>query len=745
MGKKDKKNISKKPDMDEQTIISEVIQTEEKAPQDKGSEESDQVDINDSTETEKHSAEEETDGKEPGKESVKESSEEELRKEEAEESEEKPEEDSGKADGNGEAHSEEEINDTSEIYEEDKAAEKSSRSSDTPKARKKSIIKKHGRKILVLAVLGIAVFIGSKIYSTKQAASALASMPQPEFREVERRDISNSIAVTATIEADDKRTVSTLVSNTRVLDVYYEVGDHVQQGDIICTFDTSSVSENIERLQKKMNVTSAKSKATIDEAHVEVDKSGTTWAYDAQDNFTSIQRLHGDYDRALVEYNVARDDYSDAVDTKDKRKEEYDDIKDDYEKWKDEYDKLSDEEKSGAISDNEEHMMIKKNYDYYSGLYNSAESAYKTAKSAVQTAESNVRSKDAALESARQKVEDADKKYPRDLLSDGVNVQGKARSEYVASLDASIANDENEKTMSEYEQLMDESVVRAPISGMITALNVHRGDEYAEKTKTDVCVIQDDSGYTVKGNVDQYNISSVTEGMRAVIKTQATGEEELYGTVKFVSPVPSKSTTVASQSDTSNSDSKSSDTKVAYPVEIQLSKRDSRLRLGMTAETSLVVDKRERVLVVPYDCITEDEYGYKCVFVEIPDDTKDAKEEEKASFISGIRSLFETPEVKEVKTKKVIVQTGLETDYYIEIMSDEIKEGDRVKVPEDEDLAGSPDDAAMLAVPDDSSAVVIDESPDGAMTTEGSELPGPADGNEGEEPSEGVSAGAGGI
>ncbi len=629
------------------------------------------------------------------------------------------------ADKETETENEIEIPEAETSEEEDEKPKKSRSVPDAPKARKKGFIRKHGKTILVLSVLFVLFLIISRIYSVQKAASEIAGMPKPEFRDVERRDISNSIAVTATVEADDKRTVSTLVSNTKVLDVYYEVGDYVQEGDVICTFDTSNVSENIARLQKKINVTSAKNQATVNDAHVEVDKAGTTWAYDGQDNLTSIERNHDSYNRALVEYNVACSDYSDAVKTKDKRRDEYHDAKSDYEKWESEYNKLPEDVRTGSVSGNEEQQKIKTNYKYYSDIYTSAETAYNNAKKAVETAEADVRTKDASVESARQKIEDADKKYPRDLLNDGVTVQSKQSSEYVASLDASIANQDNEKAMSEYERELEDSVVRAPISGMVTALNVHRGDEFAEKTKTDVCVIQDDSGYTVKGNVDQYNISKVIQGMRALIKTEATGDELLEGTVKFVSPVPSKAVTVAAQSGTSNSDSKSDDsTKVTYPVEITLMKRDPRLRLGMTAETSLVVNKRDQVLAVPYDCITEDEFGYKCVYVETEEAQSD-NEEKNTSFLSVIKNLFVMPEAEDkVKTRKVIVQTGLETDYYIEIISDEIKENDRVKVPDGDDSAGSSDDAAMKTVSDADDASGYQET---------------------EDTSEGVSAGAGGI
>mgnify|MGYP002870002246 CR=1 FL=1 len=80
-----------------------------------------------------------------------------------------------------------------------------------------------------------------------------SAMASQTFETVTKMDISNSIAVTGTIESSESRTVTTLVSDTKVLSVSVNVGDYVNEGDVICVFDTSSIEDKIERLQKKMN------------------------------------------------------------------------------------------------------------------------------------------------------------------------------------------------------------------------------------------------------------------------------------------------------------------------------------------------------------------------------------------------------------------------------------------------------------------------------------------------------------
>ena len=62
-----------------------------------------------------------------------------------------------------------------------------------------------------------------------------------ETAAIERMDLSNSIGVTGTLATAEGRTGTTTLENIKVTEVYVEVGDEVQEGDIICTFDSSDI------------------------------------------------------------------------------------------------------------------------------------------------------------------------------------------------------------------------------------------------------------------------------------------------------------------------------------------------------------------------------------------------------------------------------------------------------------------------------------------------------------------------
>lgn len=113
------------------------------------------------------------------------------------------------------------------------------------------------------------------------------------------------------------------------------------------------------------------------------------------------------------------------------------------------------------------------------------------------------------------------------------------------------------------------------------------------------------------------------------------GDEELEGEVTYVSPVGTSGQTMGSASGTAS-----------YEIQITINEPQDKLRSGMTASVSIALEKSKDTLAVPYDCVQTNEAGESVIYV---DDNGERKE--------------------------VAVETGIETDYYIEVSSDEISEG----------------------------------------------------------------------
>ncbi len=205
----------------------------------------------------------------------------------------------------------------------------------------------------------------------------------------------------------------------------------------------------------------------------------------------------------------------------------------------------------------------------------------------------------------------------------------------------------------EYESVTESqsgTQVVAPFSGYITAINVSEGNNYTQGNT--VFTIANTESFVVEATVDEYDIASIKEGLSAVVKFDATEDDEFTGTVTYVA-VTSDSTTSSSSSSNSSSGSSggSSSSSATYEVKITLDGTDDRLRVGMTAKASVILESVTDAYAVAYDCVETDADGNS--YVTVVDDNNN-----------------ET---------KVSVTLGLESDYYVQIISDEISEGMKVK------------------------------------------------------------------
>ena len=220
---------------------------------------------------------------------------------------------------------------------------------------------------------------------------------------------------------------------------------------------------------------------------------------------------------------------------------------------------------------------------------------------------------------------------------------------------------EAEKQVKEAEEALEQCAVTAPMDGVITAGNAEEGEVY---DGGGMFQIEDTSGYVVSTTVDEYVISSIKLGQRVVMLTEATGEEELEGKITFVAPSAGKPALSAGNSSSTGVEESAQTSADGYEVEISLDTADERLKLGMTARCSIILEEAADVYAVPYDAVHENSDGTTSIFVS--EAGKDA-----------------------ASAREVPVTKGMESDYYVEIRGDELREGLLVLLPTDETSADS--------------------------------------------------------
>lgn len=247
--------------------------------------------------------------------------------------------------------------------------------------------------------------------------------------------------------------------------------------------------------------------------------------------------------------------------------------------------------------------------------------------------------------------------------------QNQVDSYHTTIENASASTDMQQDQVDRLQEQIDQAVVTAPARGLVTALNVRSGDRYNGGS---IAVVKNVDTFEVTAEIDEYDVNKVQVGQEVVIKTNATDDLELSGTVKSVAPAATGSASASDSGaafgldldnlmDSSSMMGGSGSNDVTYTVRVIVNTPCDQIRLGMTAKLSIVLAKGENVLSVPYNAVQGDsEKGY--YIEEALSKDKDGNYE----------------------TKKISVAKGLESDYYVEIIGDEVKEGMEILVPKAE-------------------------------------------------------------
>ncbi len=114
-----------------------------------------------------------------------------------------------------------------------------------------------------------------------------------------------------------------------------------------------------------------------------------------------------------------------------------------------------------------------------------------------------------------------------------------------------------------------------------------------------------------------------------------------------------------SQSATGTGMSSTASSSGGYEIKIDVKTEDERLRMGLTAKCSIILEEVRDVYAVPYDAIQENSEGSTVVYVS-----------EKTE--------------KGYSSKEILVEKGMESDYYVEISGDELRDGLQILIPTDE-------------------------------------------------------------
>lgn len=595
----------------------------------------------------------------------------------------------------------------------------------------KEKLQKHKKKLIALGViLVIVILIITKVVSCVNGWKETYADDEQQTALIERRELTNTVTANGKIVSLESKDVTANVSGVEVLTVDVEVGDTVEAGDVICTLDASDLQANLADVKTSLAATDGTMDINLDAAERSLSEAENARNIDVERANEDVAEAWDDYADALNDLTEAESDYEDAKKTTIEKKGEYElrqkmleeagaklngtnsgaDLsslessfateRDNLKRYMTEqnitqadgiFDKLyisnsdilnmtvtniapneSDENKKGVVgtylaslqgyvktyasssaaalsyqSAQAEYQSVQNALSEWYSKYTAAQSSESAAKSAYEAAQTAADNMLSAYKTKVRAKEDT-------VRTDDSTVASREDSLKTTQYSASTSGLSEEQTIRQYEKQIDACTVTAPISGVVTAVNVDEGALYSGSS---IVTIEDESAYEIEAQIDEYDIANIEEGQKVTFTTNATGDEELTGKVKSIAPRATSATTAAA----------SSSSTVTYKVTMSIDEPNDALKMDMTAKLSIIVDSKDNVLSVPYDCIQTDEDGKDYIEVLSEDGTDAAAEGEAAADAAN--------------TRRIYVTTGLETDYYVEIISDEIEEGMSVLVP----------------------------------------------------------------
>lgn len=154
-----------------------------------------------------------------------------------------------------------------------------------------------------------------------------------------------------------------------------------------------------------------------------------------------------------------------------------------------------------------------------------------------------------------------------------------------AQLELDILNEQLNRLKEELEDLIADSLIEAPINGVVSNLFIEEGDDI--KAGTSIAVVSSDSELVIPVEIDELDIAEVKEGLPAEITLDALGRQIFEGTVDKIAIEGINKWGVGS-----------------FEVVIRLSESDSkRIKPGMSANVEIIVSEKADTLLLPIEAV----------------------------------------------------------------------------------------------------------------------------------------------
>lgn len=516
---------------------------------------------------------------------------------------------------------------------------------------------KKGTKIFLILAVVIVVIAAALIGLVRAGQSALQAMTTgaASYTALERMDLTNTLSVSGNIQsADVKKVYQEAAGAGKALQVNVEVGDTVAEGDVLCVFDSTDLEKDYEKSRLQAEQSEKSAQISLDSAQNSYNTGVIAQEQAVRAAKQNLEAMQDALTTAEEQYNDALEDYnSGKLELTLQVDAEYTQAQYAYTSAK----KVSNDlylamrEKEHAAENEPDNAEAQQEYAAARAEYEAAQVQTDNAKAAFDAAREVYENKDTQVESLlddyREAVTDAQENVSdaEVALQEAEEQRELALHGYSNSVSsAQIAADQTvtEMNLADAQENIDKCTVTAPAAGTVTAVYVNEGESNASGSL--LFVIENLDELEIVTSVREYDIASLAVGMPAEIKTDATGDTVYSGQVKDIA--------ITAQKDAYGNTVSSSNAE--FDVTLSVDPGEGGLLVGMNGRATITTDSTEGVLAVLYSSLGYDEDGAPYVMAARPQD-------------DGT-----------LVVEKVPVETGVETDFEVEVISDALAEGDLI-------------------------------------------------------------------
>lgn len=526
--------------------------------------------------------------------------------------------------------------------------------------------------IILLVVVLVAVFILRACFGGKDSISTMATTTY-RYETVSRRDISQSLSYSGTLEPADSYEVTSLVTG-EILDAPFEEGDVLEEGALLYSIDTSDAQTNIDKAelsleQAQMNYDRAVE--SMENLTVTAPKSGTILTLDVEvgDDVQAGQQIgtlrnsstmvltvpFNSTDAANISVgNSASITVDGSFETLSGTVQEVGAVDEVLEGGTVVRYVTIDVKNPGALSTS----------STGSAVINGA--ACSSTGTFAYKAEATISAQTSGEVVSISGTEGA-------WVEEGATILTLSSTELQNSLRSSeIALDDSKLSLENVKEQLENYQITSPISGTVVSKNYKAGDNLsANAGGGSLCTIYDLSYLTMTLSVDELDISTIQVGQKVTITADAVEGKTYEGEVTSISV---QGTTAAGAT--------------TYPVTVRIDNTDGLLP-GMNVDAQIITASSEQALAIPTSAVQR---GNK-VLVSVDSESGKAalaKQEESSSTSEDGSPEAAKPAADDAPEGYVYVDVtlGLNSDDYIEITSG-LAEGDEIAIPSATPAAGS--------------------------------------------------------